>query len=70
MTNNDEENLQRIQASLKRGAIQRNGKTALFVGLAISGAVMGTPGLIASIAGASLILATIKVINKNSNSSQ
>ena len=52
----DQENLKRIKASLRKGSIQRNGTTALFVGIAFSGALIGTPWLIASVSLTSLIL--------------
>ena len=52
----DTKNLKRINLALRKASIQRNGKTALVLGLAVSGALVGTPWLLATMGGASLYL--------------
>ena len=37
--------MQRINQSLRNAAVKRNAKTALFLGVAASGAIVGTPAL-------------------------
>ena len=58
MMNKTDKDLERIKVALRKGAIQRNGKTALLLGIALSGAIVGTPWLIATLGGTSLYLYT------------
>ena len=61
MSNNEDiKNLKRINLALRNASIQRNGKTALVLGLAVSGALVGTPWLLATMGGASLYLLASK----------
>lgn len=46
--NTREENLLRIKKALRKGAIDRNAKTALALGLAMSGAIISLPVLAAT----------------------
>lgn len=58
--NEDTKNLKRINLALRNASLQRNGKTALVLGLAVSGALVGTPWLLATMGGASLYLLASK----------
>ena len=60
----DTKNLKRINLALRKASIQRNGKTALVLGLAVSGALVGTPWLLATMGGASLYLLASKKNNQ------
>lgn len=56
----DSEEYQRIRRSLRKGAIERNAKTALILGAAASGAFFGLTGLAVTAAGATIAVSVAK----------
>jgi len=52
MTNPSDTDLQRIKKALRKGAIDRNAKTALALGAAMSGAIISLPALAVTTTGA------------------
>lgn len=60
------DDLQRIKAALRRGAIDRNAKTALALGLAMSGAIISLPALAVTTAGTMTALYAAKLCKKQS----
>ena len=60
MTNPVDADLQRIKKALRKGAIDRNAKTALALGVAMSGAIISLPALSVTTIGALAGLCLIK----------